>query len=85
MLQHRPIQLQQLSDAGCDLVLAGHTHGFSIPFGFAVAVSNDLVSGERNYGAMTAITSTGASAWGIHYKWPDTSDVVSVHMEFEEQ
>ena len=83
-IQHRPTEFKQLSENGCDLVMAGHTHGISFPFCFLIAPVNDMLSGSRVYDSMLAVTSAGASAWGIHYKWPDCSDIIHVHITFTE-
>ena len=83
-IQHRPTEFKQLSENGCDLVMAGHTHGISFPFCFLIAPVNDMLSGSRVYDSTLAVTSAGASAWGIHYKWPDCSDIIHVHITFTE-
>lgn len=82
-IQHRPTQFKELSANGCDLVMAGHTHGICFPFCFLIAPVNDMLTGSRIYDSMLAVTSSGASAWGIHYKWPDCSDIIHVHITFE--
>lgn len=83
-IQHQPTEFRELSGNGCDLVMAGHTHGVSFPFCFLIAPINDMLSGSRVYDSMLAVVSAGASAWGIHYKWPDCSDIIHVHITFME-
>lgn len=82
VLTHRPSQFQQMSDLGCDLVMAGHTHGFNIPQFLGANLFGDMYSGIREYGSMTAVTTSGVSAWGYHYKWPAESEVVTIHVTF---
>ena len=83
VLQHRPIEYQKLADAGCDLVMSGHTHGFNI-HQFAGNVTRfDMLQGIKKYGDMTAIVTSGVSAWGFHYKWPAKSEVVNIRLGFE--
>ena len=82
VMTHRPSHLQKLADLGSDLTVAGHTHGFTIPTCFAASMFSDMYSGCRKYGDMTAVTTSGVSAWGFHYKWPAASEVVSIHVTF---
>lgn len=82
ILTHRPRYFQQMSDLGCDLVMAGHTHGFNIPQFLGTTLLGDMYSGLREYGSMTAVTTSGVSAWGYHYKWPAQSEVVTIHVTF---
>ena len=83
ILTHRPSHFGQMSDLGCDLVMAGHTHGFNIPQFLGSNLFGDMYYGIRQYGSMTAITSSGVSAWGFHYKWPARSEVVTIHVTFD--
>lgn len=80
VLTHRPRHFQEMADLGCDLVMAGHTHGFNIPQFLGANMFGDMYSGMAEYGNMTAITTSGVSAWGYHYKWPAESEVVTIHV-----
>ena len=82
-LIHRPIHFQTLATLGCDLVTAGHTHGFNIPMFIGGPLFGDMFSGIATYGDMTAITTSGVSAWGFHYKGPAQSEVVKIHLVFD--
>ena len=85
VLQHRPKEFKKLSGKGYDLVMAGHTHGFNFPQGLMLAFTNDLLHGHREYGNMDAVVTSGVSAWGFHYKFPAKSEVVSIHVTFDEE
>ena len=82
ILTHRPKYFQQMAEKGCDLVMAGHTHGFCIPQFCGSALFGDMYAGIKEYGEMTAVTTSGVSAWGFHYKWPAVSEVVTIHVTF---
>ena len=82
VLTHRPKHFRQLADLGCDLVMAGHTHGFNIPQFLGAPLFGDMFSGIQQYGGMAAVTTSGVSAWGFHYKWPAVSEVVTIHVTF---
>ena len=83
VLTHRPKYLQEMASLGCDLVMAGHTHGFNIPQFLGVSLVNDMISGILHYGDMTAVTTSGTGAWGFHYKWPAESEVVCITVHFD--
>ena len=82
VLTHRPSGFQRLSKTGADLVMAGHTHGFNIPQFLGSPLLGDMFYGTKKYGDMTAIVTSGVSAWGFHYKWPAISEVVHIHLTF---
>ena len=82
VLQHRPIHYKMLSKLGADLVMAGHSHGFNIPFYLTLPLLSDSYYGLKTYDEMSAITSSGVSAWGFHYKFPAESEVVNIHVTF---
>ena len=83
ILTHRPTELRRMAELGCDLSLSGHTHGFNIPQFMAVGLASDMYYGLRAYGNMTAVVTSGVSAWGFHYKWPAKSEVVTLHLHFD--
>ena len=82
MLTHRPRDFRKMADSGCDLPMAGHTHGFNIPQFLGSAMFGDMYYGMKTYGSMTAVTTSGVSAWGFHYKIPALSEIVSLHIRF---
>ena len=83
ILQHRPVQFQNLADRGADLAVAGHTHGFNIPQFIAIGLFIDMYYGMRKYGNMTAVVTSGVSAWGFHYKFPAVSEIAVLNITFE--
>ena len=83
VVSHRPKQLAELSEYGVDVVLSGHTHGGQYPFGGLVnRVSNDMIYGQKKYGTMTAITTSGAGGYGIPSKVTVPSEIVKVKISF---
>ena len=83
MLAHRPRDFKKMADAGCDLAVAGHTHGFNIPQFLGSPMFEDMYYGRKKIGKMTAITTSGVSAWGFHYKFPAKSEIVTIHIHFQ--
>ena len=82
VLTHRPKGFQQMSELGADIAMAGHTHGFNVPQYMGSALFGDMYAGVIEFDAMTAVTTSGVSAWGFHYKWPAVSEVVRIHVTF---
>ena len=82
VLTHRPQGFRLLSEQGADLVMAGHSHGFNIPQFLGSPLLGDMYAGQKDFDGMTAITTSGISAWGFHYKWPAVSEVVTIHVTF---
>lgn len=83
VLNHQPIGLEDIANDGTDLVLCGHTHGEQFPFTeYFAGLANDLVYGEKRYGNMTAITSSGIGGWGVHFKLPAKSELVKITLSF---
>ena len=83
ILTHRPQEFKRISQTGCDLIVAGHTHGFNIPQFMAVGLNSDMYYGKKQYGGMTAIVTSGVSAWGFHYKFPAISEAVEIDITFD--
>lgn len=83
VLTHRPRGFQGMADRGCDLVMTGHTHGFNIPQFLGSNILEDMYYGIRRYDNMTAVVTSGVSAWGFHYKWPAVSEIVTIHVTFD--
>lgn len=68
LAQHRPDRAELYKDQ-VDLMLCGHTHGNHFPKVNPLSIFSDkLVYGERDYGDMKAITTSGLSSWGFHTK-----------------
>lgn len=84
VFSHRPKDFEQLTSAGADLVLCGHTHGGQYPLGFlAVLAANDMNYGMKKYGAMTAVTTSGAGGDGIPSKLTAPSEIVKITVTFQ--
>ena len=82
---HRPKQLEELSRAGVDVVLCGHTHGGQYPLGFlAILAANDMNYGLKKYDTMSAITTSGAGGYGIPSKLTVPSEIVKIKIQFNE-
>ena len=71
VLDHQPNDFTAETEAGCDLVLSGHTHGghmFPIAQIAEVFYINDLTYGIEQRGDSTFIVTSGMSNWAIPFK-----------------
>jgi hypothetical protein len=66
LLNHAPMRLPLVEQAGFSLQLSGHTHGGQIfPFTWLTRrVYGRFIHGLHRFGALQVCTSTGAGAWG---------------------
>ena len=66
LLNHAPIRLPIVEQAGISLQLSGHTHGGQfLPFTWITrSVFGRFTSGLNRFGALQVFTSTGAGTWG---------------------
>ncbi|MBQ9828612.1 MAG: metallophosphoesterase [Lachnospiraceae bacterium] len=78
VLNHKPVDIEEESECGADLFMAGHTHnGQMWPYNYLVKYfsSNEVVAGEKTFGNTTAITSIGAGTWMIPVKTTGPSEI----------
>ena len=66
VLQHQPIEIEELSDAGTALTLCGHVmHGQNFPLNLAASLQWTYDYGLKNCGDMSVITTGGAGLAGL--------------------
>lgn len=71
VLDHQPNDYDAEEEAGCDLVLAGHTHGgHMVPIAQIAELLriNDATYGEEQRGDTTFIVTSGMSNWAISFR-----------------
>jgi uncharacterized protein len=66
LLNHAPVRLPIVEQAGISLQLSGHTHGGQIfPFNWLTRrIFGRFTHGLHSFGALQVYTSTGAGTWG---------------------
>ncbi|PKL73499.1 MAG: metallophosphoesterase [Methanobacteriales archaeon HGW-Methanobacteriales-2] len=65
LLYHLPVGREEVSAAGIDLQLSGHTHnGQMIPFNFLVKLMFPYISGFYEYNGTQLYVSQGTGTWG---------------------
>lgn len=83
IIDHQPSQLKELSDAGADLVLSGHTHdGQMFPGNVTTRIGWMNSYGKLILGKMTSIVTSGAGIWGPAMRIGTDSEIVEICVEF---
>ena len=83
VLKHEPLGIKDISAAGADVSMYGHTHGEQFPFTYLpFSFLNDMMCGTKDFDGMTAFTTQGAGGWGFHFKFPAKSEVAKVTINF---
>ena len=83
VIDHQPSQLPELSGAGADLVLSGHTHdGQLFPGNLTTRIGWMNSCGSLSLGDMTSIVTSGAGIWGPAMRVGTNSEVVQIDVTF---
>ncbi|MDE7063225.1 MAG: metallophosphoesterase family protein [Lachnospiraceae bacterium] len=84
MADHQPRDMEENAAAGYDLMLSGHTHGGQMwPVGLITVLfdSDTLNYGQKSFGDMELIVSSGIAGWGYPLRTGKHSEYVVVHIE----
>ena len=66
VMDHEPKELKQLSEAGADLDLYGHTHdGQIFPGNLVTGMMWENSCGYKKIGNMNSVVTSGAGVWGL--------------------
>ncbi len=85
VLEHQPRQLKELSEAGADAHLCGHTHdGQMFPGSLLVALMWDNPYGLERKGQMYSIVTSGVGIWGPDMRVGTDSEIVEIDVDFAE-
>lgn len=85
LMDHQPIEVQEASDAGVDLMLSGHTHGGQLfPVQFITKVMYIIDRGHWEDGDFNLIVTTGLGSWGPPIKTSSKSEIVVIDITFSE-
>ena len=83
LLNHAPVRLPIVEQAGIGLQLSGHTHGGQFfPFTFLTRrIFGRFTSGLHRFGALQVYTSTGAGTWGPPMRVGSRPEIVVLEFE----
>lgn len=83
VIDHQPGQLEELSQAGADLVLSGHTHnGQMFPGNLVVKLFWKNPAGVMQVGNMTSCVTQGAGVWGPAMRVGTQNEIMLITVEF---
>ena len=83
VLDHQPKELEELSRAGVDLDLSGHTHGGQIfPGNLLIGFFWKNPYGEQDIGKMKSIVSTGVGNIGPNVRLGAKAEICLINVDF---
>ncbi|HKL31643.1 MAG TPA: metallophosphoesterase [Tangfeifania sp.] len=84
LLDHRPTQLQEVSQTPVDAQFSGHTHnGQLFPLNFIIGRMYELSWGYRKTGNTHFFVTSGLRLWGPPVKTAGKSEIMLVNFRFE--
>ena len=82
-MDHEPKELKQLSEAGADLDLSGHTHdGQIFPGNLVTGMMWENSCGYKKIGNMNSVVTSGAGVWGPPLRVGTKSEVCQITVRF---
>lgn len=83
VVDHQPLELNELSESGVDLDLSGHTHdGQIFPINLFEHLKFDNVCGMKKYGDMTSIVTSGVGVYGPNMRVGTIAEITSINVHF---
>lgn len=84
VMDHQPKQLQELADAGADIDLSGHTHdGQVFPGNLLLRLFWENPCGILKKGEMYSCVTSGIGVWGPAMRVGTDSEILMLHLTFE--
>lgn len=83
VLDHQPVEYANVTNAGGDLIISGHTHAGQIwPAGLISSLMHldDLNYGERTLGNLHGIVTAGIAGWGYPIRTEKHSEYVVINL-----
>ncbi len=84
VLDHQPVEYQEVSKARCDVILLGHTHAGQIwPSGLLSTIFhvNELNYGNKKMNQLEAIVTSGIAGWGYPIRTENNSEYVVLNIK----
>ena len=83
ILDHEPNELMELSEAGADISLCGHTHdGQIFPANILVSLIYDNSYGYKEIGEMDSIVTSGVGLFGPYMRVGTISEICKIKIRF---
>jgi predicted MPP superfamily phosphohydrolase len=85
VLEHRPTDLDNVSQSGADILLSGHTHnGQLFPVNFIVKRRYELIWGYKLKNRTHIFVTSGTQVWGPPVRTAGASEIVIVNVSFRD-
>ena len=85
VIDHQPRQLEELSDAGVDLDLSGHTHnGQMFPSNIFIKLIWKNAHGLLKVNNMYSVVTSGIGVYGPNMRVGTTAEVANINIKFKE-
>lgn len=84
VLEHEPMNLEEISNQGVDLHLSGHTHAgqfFPLTIGTSMKWLNSY--GMKQVGRMTSVVTSGIGVYGPNIRIGTNSEISIVNIQFD--
>ncbi len=83
VLDHRPIELSQVSATDVDILLCGHTHhGQLFPFNYITEKVYELSWGYKKIGNTNVFVTSGVQLWGPPVRTAGDSEIMVISVDF---
>lgn len=83
VMEHEPVQLQELADAGADMQLCGHTHdGQLFPGNLTINLFWENACGYLKKDQMHSIVTSGVGVWGPAMRVGTDSEICTITVKF---
>lgn len=83
VIDHQPLELEELADVGVDLDLSGHTHdGQIFPINLIEHLKFDNVCGIKKYKEMTSIVTSGVGVYGPNMRVGTIAEITNINVNF---
>ncbi len=85
VLDHRPVELEQVSKHGVDIQLSGHTHnGQLFPFNFIIGGIYELGWGYKRIRDTHFFVTSGIQVWGPPVRTAGDSEIMVINVDFKD-
>ena len=83
VMDHQPVELQELANLGVDLDVSGHTHGGQMfPASITLKMIWENAYGLKKIGEMTSIVTSGIGVFGPNMRIGTKPEIVIIKTEF---
>ncbi len=83
VLEHEPVQYQELQEAGADLVMSGHTHdGQVFPGNLYIRWINENGYGQKNLYGMETFVTSGVGTFGPPMRTGTNSEIMIIDVRY---